>query len=100
MGRLLALPANTKLGWKGLKGTNALAYFSSLLVTKKKFNIETSTLYHPTPVEPFYGTPRKGKLLSLPKNIRLGWKGSNGTNALAYFSSLLVSKNLFITSKH
>ncbi len=27
MGRLLAVPTNTRLGWKGLPGTNTLAYF-------------------------------------------------------------------------
>ncbi len=29
---------------------------------------------------PFYGRP-----LALPKNIRLGWKGSPRTNTLAYY---------------
>ncbi len=27
LGRLLAVPTNTRLGWKGLPGTNAIAYF-------------------------------------------------------------------------
>jgi hypothetical protein len=34
-GRLLASPANIKLGWKGLQGTNALAY--SVNYRQKKF---------------------------------------------------------------
>jgi hypothetical protein len=29
--------------------------------------------------------PLKGRVLTLPTNIRLGWKGLPGTNALAYF---------------
>jgi len=32
--KLLALSANVKPGWKGLEGTDALAYFAILLVTK------------------------------------------------------------------
>jgi hypothetical protein len=31
------------------------------------------------------GAPLKGKLLTLPPNIRLGWKSLPGTNALAYY---------------
>jgi hypothetical protein len=27
LGKALALPANIRLGWKGLPGTNALAYY-------------------------------------------------------------------------
>jgi hypothetical protein len=29
-------------------------------------------------------TPLKGRMLALPKNIILGWKGLPGTNALTY----------------
>ncbi len=29
----------------------------------------------------------KGRLLTLPINIRLGWKGLPGTNTLAYFEN-------------
>jgi hypothetical protein len=35
-GRLLALPAIIRLGWKGLLGTNALAYYEKSLITDKK----------------------------------------------------------------
>ncbi len=31
------------------------------------------------------GAPLYGKLLTLPANIRLGWKGLQGTNAPAYW---------------
>ncbi len=34
--RILALPTNIKLGWKGLPGMNTLATLVSLLVMKKK----------------------------------------------------------------
>jgi hypothetical protein len=30
-GRLLALPANIRLGWKGLPGTNALFYYKNFV---------------------------------------------------------------------
>jgi hypothetical protein len=36
VGRLLALPANIRLGWKGFTGKNALAYLAPSSVTKKK----------------------------------------------------------------
>ncbi len=31
-GRLLALPTNTRLGWKGLPGTDTLAYYRNLSI--------------------------------------------------------------------
>jgi hypothetical protein len=31
------------------------------------------------------GAPLYGRLLALPTNIRLGWKGLPGRNALAYY---------------
>ncbi len=36
LGRLLALLANIELGWKGLSGTNTLAYYENY--GRKKFN--------------------------------------------------------------
>jgi hypothetical protein len=35
-GMLLALPANIRLGWKGLPRTNALAYYEKLKLTAVK----------------------------------------------------------------
>jgi hypothetical protein len=35
-GRPLALPKNIRLGWKGLPGTNTLAYYENLLITAVK----------------------------------------------------------------
>jgi hypothetical protein len=38
MGRLLALPATIRLGWKGLPGTNTLAYYKArVFVPGKRF---------------------------------------------------------------
>ncbi len=39
---LLALPTNIILGWKGLPGTNTLAYLSLLKVAKSVLNIPPS----------------------------------------------------------
>ncbi len=36
LGRLLALPANIGLGWKGLPRTNTLAYYENLEITAVK----------------------------------------------------------------
>ncbi len=35
-GRLLALPTNTRLGWKSLPGTKALAYYGKAQLTAVK----------------------------------------------------------------
>ncbi len=41
--------------------------------------------------------PLKGRLLALPKNFRLGWKGLPGTNAFAYYEkSYLTAVKSFI----
>jgi hypothetical protein len=37
---------------------------------------------------PSEGAPLLGRILALPTNIRLGWKGLPGTNALAYSKKL------------
>ncbi len=34
--------------------------------------------------------------MALPANIRLGWKGSPGTNALAYYEQITIQKSLII----
>jgi hypothetical protein len=36
IGLTLALPTNNKLGWKGLTGTNILAYYENLHITAVK----------------------------------------------------------------
>ncbi len=35
--------------------------------------------------KPLLGAPLSGRLLALPPNIRLGWKGLPGINALAHY---------------
>ena len=37
LGRLLALPTNNRLGWKGLIGVNTLAYYKKLTYRLKSF---------------------------------------------------------------
>jgi hypothetical protein len=40
--RLLALPTNIRLGWKGLPGTNALGYYENPKITAvKSFIVKT-----------------------------------------------------------
>jgi hypothetical protein len=36
LGKTLALPANIRLGWKGLPRTNTLAYYENLQITPVK----------------------------------------------------------------
>ncbi len=36
LGKLRALPANIRLGWKGLSKTNAQAYFENSFIADKK----------------------------------------------------------------
>ncbi len=44
------------------------------------------------------GAPLNGKLLALPTNIRLDWKGLPFANAIAYYeNSLLTAVKSFIT---
>jgi hypothetical protein len=42
----------------------------------------------PTRVE---GAPPKGRLLTFPTNIRLGWKGLQGTKTLAYYKQEYIT---------
>jgi hypothetical protein len=42
LGRLLALPSNTRPDWKDHRGTNTLAYFSRSSVRRKK-GLQTSS---------------------------------------------------------
>ncbi len=43
-------------------------------------------------------TPLLGRLLALPTNIRLSWKGLQGTNTLAFYkTSQLTAVRSFIT---
>jgi hypothetical protein len=42
--KALALPANTKLGWKGLSGTNTLAYYRQQNTAVISFMIKAAGL--------------------------------------------------------
>ena len=42
------------------------------------------------PSEAFSGTPLLGRVLALPANIRLGWRGLPGSNTLAYYENPLI----------
>ncbi len=56
------------------------------------------SLPKPTQVKHLSGAPLYGNLLALPTNIRLGWKGLSGTNALAYYEKAqLTAVKCFIT---
>jgi hypothetical protein len=44
-----------------------------------------------TQVKPLSGAQLLGRPPALPTNIRLGWKGLPGTNALAYYKNLLIT---------
>ena len=69
-GRLLASPTNIRLGWKGLLGTNTLAYDKNTYITAvKSFKVGAYPL-------------------ALPTNIRLGWRGWPGKNTPAYYENL------------
>jgi hypothetical protein len=52
----------------------------------------------PTRVEHVIDAPLYGRLLALPTNIRLGWKGLTGTKTLAYYEHLQITdEKSFIT---
>ncbi len=45
------------------------------------------------------GVPLLGRLLVLPTNIRLSWKGMLVTNTLAFYEkNLITAVNIFITN--
>jgi len=45
-GRLWPYPANIRLGWKGLPGSNTLAYYENLLITAvKRFIVQAPEVF-------------------------------------------------------
>ncbi len=42
LGRLLALPTNTRIGLKGLSGTNTLAYYGNPYITTVKILLDSA----------------------------------------------------------
>jgi hypothetical protein len=75
----LELLSLASLGWLMFAG-KAGAYPS-----EEPFRFHSSP--HSTP-------PLLGRLLALLKNIRLGWKGLAGANALAYYEKVQLMKSL------
>jgi hypothetical protein len=70
-------------------GTNTLAYFARVIEAKKSFitsspgaNVIKLFL---TQWKHLSDAPLKCRFLAVPANIRQGWKGLPGTNALAYY---------------
>ncbi len=59
--------------------------FSSLL---QKFEIYDCKKFNSICLRLLSGAPVYGRLLALPTNISLGWKGWPGNNALAYYEKL------------
>jgi hypothetical protein len=86
LGRLLALVANIRPGWKDVPPKNALAYFAPRSLPNKKSFITLAT-----DRRHISGSSLLGKLLALVENIRPGWKGLPYTNALAYFAPRSMS---------
>jgi hypothetical protein len=112
----LLLPTNIRLGWKGLPGTNTLAFYNAAAITAfKKFYSTSSWCLHyktfygrnlrifpdkpfqsslmfagktePTQVKHLSNAPLQGSLLASPQNIRLDWKGLPGTNTIAFYEN-------------
>jgi hypothetical protein len=49
-GMLLASPTNIRLGWKGLPGTNTLAYYENpLIMTVKSFIVQAPRVVNKAP---------------------------------------------------
>ncbi len=67
IGKLLALPANIRLGWKQIAVTNTLAYYDAATITAFKLSGVYLSAFHQV----------------LP-HITLRWKCLSVTNALAY----------------
>jgi hypothetical protein len=81
------------LGWKGFPGTNTLAYWPISKIQRKKYLWIQPQGPHLQPFIFFMHQPNKLKCC-----IRLGWKGFQGTNTLAYspISKIQRKKYLWI----
>jgi len=74
-GRLLALPANIRLDWRGLPGTYTLAYYKNTQITTvKSFKVQAP-----------------GSLQPCPKTLDLGRSETPQTNALAFHGTELIT---------
>jgi hypothetical protein len=61
------------------------SYYARAFVPGKPFQTSVMLGKAYARVEHLKGTPLLGRLMALPTNTRLGWKGLPGTNALAYY---------------
>jgi hypothetical protein len=80
LGRLLALATNIRLGWKGVQGTNTLAYYENPLIADKKFyNI---------------GRDRKELLMLAPNagSLTLEWSPFISGHAMEIFDKVFFSR--------
>jgi hypothetical protein len=69
-------PTTIRLGWKGLSGTNTLAYYENpQIIAVKSFIVQALVCKKPCHY-----------------SISCGCKGLTGTNTLAYFTSSSVMK--------
>ncbi len=59
--------------------------FTSTLVSHLQAKLE------PTTALPHMGLHSNGRLLALPANVRLGWKGRPFTNTLAYYNIATIT---------
>ncbi len=76
------ITANSMLDQKGLQGASISAYFSIHTLPKKSF----------ITLSPLQGKNKLDclslfNITSITANIRLGWKGMQGANNLAYFAN-------------
>ncbi len=75
-GRLLALPTKSGIGWKGLSGTNTLAYYENFQITDIKCFITLVQSYWPS-----YNTPFFDDIFNL--------SGSPGVNLIKLVTSVI-----------
>ncbi len=45
LGKAQALPINIRLGWKGLQGTNTVAFYKYLLFTEEKVSLHWAQVF-------------------------------------------------------
>ncbi len=90
---MLKLYDNLRLGWKGLPGTNALAYYKKSTITAVKSFITLAPglmFVGKARSLPYSGAPERCFIHVFSGIIRLGWKGLPGTNALAYYKKVMT----------
>jgi hypothetical protein len=88
-GRLLALPTNIRLGWKGLPWTNTLAYYSNSKIRDVKvFIIFDPSLMVGVRPGAYFPTEGEAKRCNTKVASSPGWKGQPG-QALFLFPLLI-----------